>query len=152
MITENSVSSDEVIIEAPAELVWDILLDFSNYENWNTFCPSAKNDSLEMGSPVDMMVELGGHLSQQVEYICRVEPGYCIAWAMENKPEDPVHAVRTQYVKRLDDRRCTYLSIDEFGGPEMTAMIEQFGPLVETGFNQCARDLKAHAEKTHGAG
>jgi len=151
MISENAVYSDEVSIEAPAELVWGILMDFDNYTAWNSFCPSAKNESLEMGSAVDMMVNLGGELSQQVEYICRHEPGHCIAWAMGNKPDDPVHAVRSQYVNRVDDSRCTYMTVDEFAGPQMAAMMEHFAPIVEEGFNQCAYDLKAHAEKLHGA-
>jgi len=146
MITENAVYSDEVTIEAPVELVWDILLDFANYSEWNTFCPSVKNESLELGSAVDMMVDLGSGPSQQVEYISRVEPNECIAWAMENKPEDPVHAVRSQHLKRLDDNSCTYVSVDEFAGPQMAAMMEHFSCAVEAGFNRCAYDLKAHAE------
>jgi uncharacterized protein YndB with AHSA1/START domain len=146
MITENAVYSDEVTIEAPVELVWEILLNFDNYGQWNDFCPSAKNESLVLGSAVDMMVDLGAGLSRQVEYICRVEPNKCIAWGMENKPEDPIHAVRSQHLKRLDDNRCTYVSVDEFAGPQMTAMMEHFAPAVEAGFNRCAYDLKAHAE------
>lgn len=151
MITDNAVYSDEVTIEAPLELVWDILLDFDNYGAWNGFCPSAKNESLEMGSAVEMMVDLGGELSKQVEYICRYEPGHCIAWAMDNKPDDPVHAVRSQYVNQIDETSCTYVSVDEFGGPEMAAMMEHFAPAVEKGFNRCAYDLKVHAEKLYKA-
>ncbi|MEH6582936.1 MAG: SRPBCC domain-containing protein [Halioglobus sp.] len=151
MITDNAVYSDEVTIEAPVERVWDILLDFDNYSTWNTFCPTAKNKSLAMGSEVDMMVDLGDGPSQQVEYITRVVPNECIAWGMANKPEDPIHAVRSQHLKRLDDNRCTYVSVDEFGGPQMAAMMEHFAPAVETGFNRCAYDLKAYAEKTYKA-
>jgi uncharacterized protein YndB with AHSA1/START domain len=147
MITENAVYSDEVTIDAPVELVWSILLDFDNYQQWNSFCPSAINDSLAIGSPVDMMVDLGNGPSQQVEYISRVEPNECIAWAMANKPEDPIHAVRSQYLKQLDDSRCTYQSVDEFSGPEMANMMKHFASAVEAGFNRCAYDLKAHAEK-----
>lgn len=149
MISENAVSSDEVRIEAPAEFVWKILLDFDNYAQWNGFCPTAKNDSLEMGSPVDMMVDLGDGLSRQVEYICRVDPNECIAWRMENKPEDPVHAVRSQHLKKINDVSCTYTSIDEFSGPQKQAMMDAFAPTVEAGFNRCAYDLKAHAEKLY---
>lgn len=147
MITEDSVKSDEVTIEAPVELVWKILLDFDNYDKWNTFCPKATVHSLELGSPVDMMVDLGQGPSQQVEFISRVEPNVCIAWAMENKPEDPIHAVRSQHLKKLDANRCTYISVDVFSGPEHAAMMEHFAPAVEAGFNRCAYDLKAHAEQ-----
>jgi hypothetical protein len=66
---------------------------------------------------------------------------------MENRPEDPVHAVRSQYLKRLNDSSCTYVSVDEFAGPQMAAMMEHFAPAVEAGFNRCAYDLKAHAER-----
>ena len=147
MITENTVSSDEVTIEAPVELVWKILLDFDNYGQWNGFCPSASNDSLELGSAIEMMVDLGNGPARQVEYICRIEPNECIAWSMENKPEDPIHAVRSQHLKRLDNNRCTYISIDEFSGPQMASMMEHFAAAVETGFNRCAYDLKVQAEK-----
>ena len=116
MITENSVGSDEVIINAPVELVWDILLDFANYPEWNTFCPQIKNESLEMGAAVDMMIDLGGEgLTAQTEYICKVDPQACIAWRMENKTEDPVHAIRSQFLQRIDDNSCSYHTIDEIG-------------------------------------
>lgn len=148
MITENAVYSDEVTIEAPVELVWKILLDFDNYDQWNSFCPRVINDSLEIGSPVDMMVDLGNGPSRQVEYITYVEPNTCIAWGMANKPEDPIHAVRSQTLKRLHDTACTYQTVDEFAGAEVATMMEHFAGPVETGFNRCAYDLKAHAENT----
>jgi uncharacterized membrane protein len=40
MITANSVSSEEIVINAPAQVVWDVILDFDNYGLWNTFCPA----------------------------------------------------------------------------------------------------------------
>ena len=146
MITETAVYSDTVIIEAPVEFVWEILLDFDNYEKWNSFCPVVINDSLELGSPVDMMVDLGEGPSRQVEYISHVETHKCIAWAMENKPEDPIHAVRSQRLETLSPVQCSYVSIDEFDGPERAAMMEHFASAVEAGFNRCAYDLKDHAE------
>ncbi len=149
MISSNTVASDEVTIEASVEHVWAILLDFANYHSWNSFCPTAKVESLELGSAVDMMVDLGGGLAQQVEYLCKVEPYKCIAWAMENKPGDPIHAVRSQHLKKLNEQRCTYISVDEFSGPDMADMMQHFAPAVEAGFNRCAHDLKAHAEKTY---
>jgi uncharacterized membrane protein len=40
MISEDTISSDEVTIAAPVQLVWDVLVDFENYGLWNKFCPS----------------------------------------------------------------------------------------------------------------
>ncbi|WP_062259965.1 SRPBCC domain-containing protein [Endozoicomonas arenosclerae] len=149
MITEDTVTSDEVVINAPAEVVWDILVNFKDYHKWNRFCPKA-DATLELGSPIKMMVELGFGLQEQVEYISLIEPCKAIAWGMENKPGDPIHAVRTQFLKPLDDNRCTYFSIDDFKGSEPEAlrgMMELMAKRVEDGFNLCARGLKEYAEK-----
>ena len=148
MITENSVSSEEIAIEAPVELVWDVLVDFANYGRWNPFCPSAEAE-LVLDTPIVMKTWLGENLIDQVEYICRIEPCEAIAWRMENKPGDPVHARRTQTLKKLDDQRCTYFTIDEFSGEAMPAMLEQFSRIIEDGFNACGQGLKAYCEAQH---
>ncbi|MEZ7996857.1 MAG: SRPBCC domain-containing protein, partial [Halioglobus sp.] len=94
MITENSVST-EIVINAPAAMVWDIILDFANYGLWNTFCPSMKGEAV-LGSPLEMEVNLGNGLQSQVEYVTKIEPIHTIVWSMENKPGDPIHADRVQ--------------------------------------------------------
>ena len=52
MISDTAVASDVVIIQAPAELVWSILVDFERYSEWNRFCPQIKS-TLELGAAVD---------------------------------------------------------------------------------------------------
>lgn len=148
MITTNSVSSDEIIINAPAQVVWEVLLDFANYGLWNTFCPSAKGEPV-VGSPLEMQVDLGQGLQLQVEYITRIEPCHTVVWSMENKPGDPIHADRTQRITPIDEKSCRYISIDEFAGPAVGPMIEQLGAAVERGFNACALGLKARAEQLY---
>ena len=89
MIKDLSVASDEVVIDAPVEKVWAILVDFENYGAWNTFCPSIKNRALAIGEAVEMMVDLGEGPSPQVEYISRIDPLECIAWSMEKLLQSP---------------------------------------------------------------
>lgn len=150
MITANSVSSDEIVIHAPAQVVWDVIVDFDNYGQWNTFCPSIKGRPV-VGSPVEMQVDMGSGLQLQVEYVTKVEPIHTIVWSMENKPGDPIHADRAQYVTPIDAHSCRYVSIDEFSGEFAGPMIEQLGALVEKGFNTCAVDLKRRAEALYRA-
>ena len=152
MIANNTVKSDTVEIDAPIELVWAVLVDFNNYDKWNTFCPQLRNAALEVGAAVEMMVDLGHGPQQQVEYITLIEPGRAIAWGMENKPGDPIHAVRTQYLTPLGPLRCSYISIDEFSGEAAAAMLELMGKAVENGFNRCAYDLKKVTEARHRCG
>lgn len=152
MITANSVSSDEIVINAPAKLVWDVILDFANYGLWNTFCPSMKGEPV-VGSPLEMQVDMGNGLQSQVEYVTKIEPFHTVVWSMENKPGDPIHADRMQRITPIDDSSCRYWSIDEFSGEFAGPMIEQLGAVVERGFNACAVGLKARAEQLYrGAG
>ena len=139
------VSSDEVVIEAPAALVWEIITDFEKYGEWNQFCPSIEGE-LEIGSPVKMQVDLGNGLQEQVEYITCIEAPGKITWSMENKPGDPIHADRSQVVTALDDGRCSYVTYDDFSGDFAAEMVKQMGEQVRSGFNLCARNLKQRAE------
>ena len=150
MITDSSVSSEEIVIHAPAQVVWDVILDFANYGQWNTFCPSMKGEPV-VGSPLEMQVDMGNGLQQQVEYVTRIEPIHTVVWSMENKPGDPIHADRMQRITPIDETSCRYWSIDEFGGEFAGPMIEQMGAAVEKGFNKCAADLKARAEALYRA-
>ena len=151
MITENSVSSDEIIINAPAQVVWDVILDFENYGLWNTFCPSMKGEAV-LGSPLEMQVDLGNGLQTQVEYVTKIEPIHTIVWSMENKPGDPIHADREQRIEPVDEHSCRYWSSDVFSGEFTGPMIGQLGAQVEKGFNDCAAGLKARAEALYQAG
>lgn len=148
MITDTTVASDEIEIDAPAELVWQVLIDFENYSEWNSFCPQA-TAKLELGAPINMMVDLGNGLQHQIEYISRIEPNRLIAWSMANKPGDPIQAVRTQTISALSSNRCSYVSIDEFAGSAIKKMIAAMGKPIEQGFNRCAKDLKRYAEQQH---
>ena len=145
MINENSVASEEITIEAPAELVWEVLLDFENYSQWNVFCPQVTGEPV-VGSALHMMVDLGNGLQEQVETVTKVEPFRTIVWSMENKPGDPIHADRIQSITPIDDARCRYNSVDEFSGEAVAMMLEMLGEKVEQGFNRCAQGLKARAE------
>lgn len=148
MITEDTVSSDVVVIEAPIDLVWDILVDFQNYGRWNTFCPSCEAE-LVLGTAVKMQVDLGFGLQEQIEYMRRIDPCEAIAWGMENKPGDPIHAVRTQYLNKLEEARTSYVSVDEFSGEALPGMMELMAGPVEAGFNLCAYNLKEYCEQLY---
>ncbi|AQA18801.1 hypothetical protein BST95_11685 [Halioglobus japonicus] len=145
------VSSDTFTIEAPAALVWQVVVDFANYGEWNAFCPSMEAE-LVLGAPVVMKVDLGFGLSDQVEYMSCIEAPHRIAWAMENKPGDPIHAERWQVIEPIDDNRCTYVSYDEFTGPEVQGMVEMMGEAVRKGFNICGEGLKGRAEQLYREG
>lgn len=150
-MNNDQIASELIEIEAPQALVWEILLDFPNYNVWNEFCPVAGVESLAIGEPIVMRVDIGFGLQDQTEYFSKIQPSNCIAWRMENKPEDTIHAERVQTIEVLSETRCSYISIDYFSGPDVPGMIDAVGEGVRNGFNLCAQNLKRHAEQRYKA-
>lgn len=150
MISDTSVASEPIVINAPAEVVWSVIVDFAAYPLWNRFCPQIEGE-LKVGAPLAMKVDLGNGLQEQVEYITAIEAPQRIVWSMENKPDDPIHADRSQIITPIDAESCRYVSMDEFAGPMVPSMMEALAEEVERGFNRCAEDLKARAEALYRA-
>lgn len=149
MLTEDAVYSDMVVIDAPVERVWQILLDFDNYAQWNSFCPQIKS-SLKIGADVEMMVDLGNGLQEQVEQLERLEVNREIAWGMIMGDENTLRALRTQTLIAMPNQRCCYVTVDWFSGELTQAVMEGMGAAVEAGFNACAYGLKTYAEANKG--
>lgn len=149
MITDDTVYSDTVRIQAPADFVWQVLVNFSEYGNWNTFCPSVENAALAVGEVVDMQVDLGNGLQQQIETIEVIEAPYKIAWGMIMESEDQLRALRTQTLMPINESSCDYVSEDAFTGALTAMIIEHMGQAIEAGFNRCAYGLKDYAESLY---
>ena len=139
------VASDPVEIEAPAERVWDILVDFERYGEWNPFTTRVEA-SLEIGSPVMLHVRLGRLKRKQPERIETVEPPHLLAWGTTMGHPVLLSALREQRVEALSETRCRYLTTDATSGLLTPLVALLFGRLIRQGFNDMAAALKTRAE------
>ena len=76
------VSVDPIRIDAPIEVVWDVLTDVGNYGRWNPFTPQARTD-FAIGSPVRLLVRMGPTNLKITETVCAYEKPRLIAWSKE---------------------------------------------------------------------
>ena len=132
-------------IEAPAERVWDILVDFERYGEWNPFTTRVEA-GLEIGSPVMLHVTLGWLKRKQPERIETVEPPHLLAWGVTMGARFLLVARREQRLEALGANRCRYLTTDETRGLLTPLVALLFGGLIRQGFNEMATALKARAE------
>ncbi|WP_067893710.1 SRPBCC domain-containing protein [Nocardia vaccinii] len=128
------VIDDTVQIDAPAEVVWQVLTDFPRYPEWNPFCVTAES-ALEPGAPIVMGVRLlGPRAMTQRERIRSVTPGTGFSYSMIPVPGGALHSLRSHTLTPLDDRRCRYDSHFELGGwlaPVVTGLL---GGALRRGF------------------
>lgn len=144
---EHTVYSDRVEINAPIETVWQVLLDFNRYPEWNPFTWRVETD-LQVGSPVKLYVHLPGRGKRlQTEFIREVTPPERLSWGMTMGADFLLRALRQQHLYPLPDGRCCYQSTDAFSGLLTPLVKALFGRSICDGFNAMAYALKQRAEQ-----
>lgn len=145
-MAKQTIYSDKVTINAPAEFVWDILVDLKKYPEWNPFTVKVES-TLKIGDPVYLHVRLGNKKQRvQTEQIRAVTRPYKLAWGMKMGYEFLLTARRDQLIEPAGDETCTYVSSDAFNGWLTSMVVKNFGKDIEEGFNAVAYALKERAE------
>ncbi|MGN7930676.1 MULTISPECIES: SRPBCC domain-containing protein [unclassified Sphingopyxis] len=142
------VRSERVEIDAPAAVVWEILVDLPRYGEWNPFCIAAES-TLAMGAPVNMTLKSYTEpdtVFPNCEYVCAFEPGKLLSWELPHAEAWPYPARRDQVIEALGENACAYHSTDAFLGPNGIHVMRFAGPWVKRAFDDTAYALKARAE------
>lgn len=150
---EETIVRSEIEIDAPADLVFQILTDLPGYTRWNPFTPRAVS-TLEIGAPIDMRVRLMPYYTRgQREFVSELSPlRRRVAWGMHMGKADWGRGHRTQEIVRLDAGRCRYVCEDNIGGRLRPLIIGLFGGAMQRGFDDVALALKKEAELRTRAG
>lgn len=144
-----------VAIDAPLELVWEVMTDLDGYGEWNPFlfraeCPSPPR----AGDPIVLHVRWrNGRTSRSPERISVVEPPYAdgevrratLAYVYEGLPArlGLVRGTRFQWLSQADGGPTVYDTLEEFSGP----LVPLAGPgRVADGFQRHAEALRGRAE------
>lgn len=150
---ENIVTSVVVEIEAPAELVWQILVDLPQYHQWNPLTVAVES-SLEIDAPVHLYIPDPAKPDTRfcvVEYLVAYEPNQLLSWEQRPTEDSKDAARRDQYIESLGPERCRYFTTDIFLGLNSDTIMQTFGPWVKQSFDAVANGLKQHAEALHAA-
>lgn len=145
---DRTVVSETVEIDAPASVVWEILVDLPRYGEWNPFCIAAES-TLEMDAPVHMTLRSYVEPDQtfpNVEYVCAKEPERLLSWALPHTDAWPYPARRDQFIEATGPGSCRYHSTDAFLGPYGIHVMRFCGGWVKRAFDDTAVALKARAE------
>lgn len=147
--------SASVTIDAPLELVWEVMFDTAAYAEWNPFVERAETASPpEVGNPIVLHVRwANGRTTRSPERISAVEAPAtsdgvttaCLSYVYEGWPAK-IGLVRGTRHQRLAQRAggpTTYDTVEEFSGP----LVRFAGPdRVADGFRRHAEGLKRRAE------
>lgn len=141
------VTSVTVEIAAPAAFVWDVLVDYEKYPEWNPYTV-AVSTTLEIGTAIDLTLPARDGSDTTFlnrEYIRVVDPPHHLRY--DTADEIPgVFGVRDQWITTLGPDRCTYHTTDTLSGKYADIVMEKTGDWIKAGFDSVAHALKARAE------
>jgi hypothetical protein len=134
-----------VEIDAPAERVWQIVIDFAQYSDWNPFIVRAAGEP-RVGERLDITIAAPD--MKPVSFrprVLDVEPGRLIRWKGEFKLPGLFDGRHALIVDPLDHGRSRFTTHEDvtgillpFAGTVMTAS--------QKGFELMARALRERAE------
>ncbi len=145
-----------VDIEAPLEVVWEVMLDTASYAAWNPFVVRADTaDPPAVGNPIVLHVRWAdGSGTTSPERISAIEPPSCdadgvtracLSYVYEGWPArlGLVRGARHQRLAQRPGEPTTYDTVELFSGP----LVRFAGPgRVAEGFGRHAAGLKMRAE------
>ncbi len=148
-MTSCLIETPAIRIEAPATVVWDILVDFARYPEWNPFTVRVESSGL-IGEPVIVYIARGhsAKLMRQDFVLETFDPPVQISWRLPKIFHRSLFtAYRIQRVDPLGPGECTYTTSDEFSGLLARRIHRAQGRWVERQFIRVAEALKARAEQ-----
>lgn len=136
------IESVTVEVPAPASFVWDVLLDYPGYPQWNPYTLSV-DTTLAVDSPIDLTLPKpdgseGTWVSR--EYIRVVEPPRLLRYDTGDTFPGLL-GVRDQLITPLSDDRCSYYTFETFTGKYAEAVFAAQGAYVKKGFDSVAHAL-----------
>jgi len=138
-------------IEAPREIVWDVISRTSEYPQWNKFVVSCQS-TFQVGSPIVMFVKVLPFMPmRQKETILQHTPGEFLEYGI-NIPLGLLSSSRQHILKATDPGKTTYESVFVLNGLLSSLVGVLLGSQLRRGFSDMtqgivSRSLEKYAEK-----
>ncbi len=132
-------------IDAPAEIVWEVISDLPRYPQWNPFCLECRS-TLVPGDPIDMKVKLMAKPQAQREWMIGCEPGRGFSYRMQPVPMGALSSFRSHEIEATGAATARYRSYFHLKGWMKFVVLGLFRSKLEDGFAGMSAAIKARAE------
>jgi Polyketide cyclase / dehydrase and lipid transport len=140
----------DIEIDAPAQIVWDVLTDFARYEEWNPLTVRVETN-LRAGEMFKLWGRSGetGQVAPYDMELMAYKPPHLISWGLPQSAGYPFWSRRDQIVEAVGAERSAYKTTDlVFGAGAEEFLKSNFG-WIEAGIRNVATALKKRAEQIH---
>lgn len=135
----------EIIINASPEKVWNILIDFESYSEWNPFVLSIEGKP-EVGTKLKVVLKNGNGTSVFKPNIVSVKVNSAFAW-IGSLPLGIFNGHHQFRIEKLNDKEVKFIQIEEFSGLLANILLKLIGEATKQSFMAMNEALKSKAEK-----
>lgn len=131
----------EAIIPAPRSAVWDVLVEFRRYPEWNPFTVGVTTTG-RVGDQVQLDVLLGGRRMKLRERMRVFEPQRRVGWGLRLLGGHLLDCTRVQELEDTADGQTRYVCHESFRGWSVPLFYRYYRAPMQAGFEAVARALK----------
>lgn len=140
--------STEIEIDAPTEVVWDILTDFESYPAWNPFIRHARGEARE-GARLEVTIQPpGGRAITFRPRVLKASPRRSLRWLGTVVMSGLFDGEHRFTLDAAGDGRTRFRQAERFTGVLVPVLGWTLNRTLE-GFELMNRALKARAEQRH---
>jgi hypothetical protein len=130
----------ELIIPAPRHAVWDVLVDFARYPDWNPFTVGV-HTTCRVGDPVLLDVRMRGQRLKMRERMCVYEPERRVGWGLSILGGVVLDCTRVQELEDVGEDSTRYVCHESFRGLSVPLFFRLYRARMQEGFDANAQAL-----------
>ena len=136
----------EIEIEAPSQLVWEVLIDLESYPDWNPFLQRASGDLVE-GERLEVFIKPPRARGMTIRpRVIAVEEGAGFSWKGSILFPGLFDGEHYFVIDPLEEGCCRFVQGEEFTGMFVFPILWLIGGATRRGFERMNEALKARAE------
>jgi hypothetical protein len=132
-------------IQAPAEVIWEVIADLKSWSQWNPLYPKASGE-IRIGSVLDVTLALPGQKPQEIKpTVLEWVPNDQLHWRLALMG-GMVKTLRFIEIESLAESSCIVSNGEFIGGLMGSSVGKRMGRSIYRGFREMNEALKARAE------
>jgi hypothetical protein len=132
-------------IQAPAEVIWEVISDLESWEQWNKLYPKASGQ-IRIGGVLELTLALPGQQPQQIKpTVLEWVPNEQLHWRL-TMLGGFVKTTRFFEIESLAEASCIVSNGELFAGMMGPSVAKRMGRSIYRGFSEMNEALKARAE------
>lgn len=145
-MTPTTTIEHQILIHAPAQLVWQVLTTLDRYPDWNRYAIEA-HGTLAAGGEVEIIARLGNGTQRVNNRVIDIIPEEKLCWVSMNWYQFLVRGTRCRHLETQPEGDTLFLERETMEGPFARIVVGLMRAQLAAGLQAECESLKAEAER-----